>query len=132
MQICGVICEPKERVMKEVRVRPGYTTNPHHVANFLQAIQEAQKLSSRAYTTDITAGAKPYIVTTGSKEIHLRLGEIGNDARQALMELIDAETAVDKQLVVTYYQINEQKRSILCGVDRLANGLTHVLMSPMN
>ena len=121
---------------RERKVGTALLTRLHHNTPEMQALMVALRPSmeqkSRAYETTVQFSGITFVVTTGTKEIHLRLGKMGENARIALMRLIDAETATEAKFILSYQQENGSWRGYLCDVQRSRESIILITMSPSN
>lgn len=98
----------------------------------LAAIEASRKEPVKVYTTDVVRSGKPfYVISTGSKEIHLELGRMGWEARYALVELIDHETSVSNELLVVFKN-DDGSRGLICTKQALPDNSIRITLQVAN
>lgn len=138
MQIGDVVCEPKEFLLKIItiaRIKDGAAImpadrSPRAVA-LLGAVEKSRTAPVKIYTTEVWVKGKCHALSTGSKEIHLELGRMGFDARQALVELIDYETGIGHELLLVFQQ-ESASRGLICVKQNMTAEMVRITLSVAN
>lgn len=139
MQIGDVICEPKEFLLKQVliaRVRDGAAIMPANrsprAVALLGAVEKSREVPVKVYTTEVQCDGKHYILSTGSKDIHLELGRMGHDTRQALVDLIDYETGIGPELLLVFKHRDDSSAGLICTKRTMTEELVRITLQAAN
>lgn len=134
MQIGDVVCEPKEFLLKTVFIgqpdAPFQPDDPSRASDLAAALERTRLVPSKVYTTYVPHGSRTFVLSTGSKDIHLRLGYMQRDGLAALVDCIDHETQIDHELLLVLPEGNG--RGLICTKHTSREGVVKITLQVAN